>query len=811
MLDGKSWWKSIAVAAVLAIIYFLIFIWFRMFDVWDINKDPSTIKMLSWVVLRIVFLGIMCIICITIGKVALIGFSKDSADLTVTEKMLLNFFIGGALLRIIMYFIGICGLYKGIFVFCFTFPALILFPFVYDVKEVYCDCIDGLTKNPLENIIYAGIWFIAILILSIIYVAHCQYSFDGDYLTHYGPYYNAVIQSGSLAPNEWWYQYFYSKGAGLFYYSMLITDRSGPLLVSFLHLIAVSLLIYAIVSRVSGNRLWGISAAIFILGMMAWPIDGFYIKHHCETGSLIFATSVATVLFYVSPRHRNISFATVCILQSSLVLYSLQASIYTAVFVCIFGMLSIRNHDYISALRYFVAIIITATVSLGSLLYNFWLTGLYEITPFRVFLRFWNQKVFSKWVSPYLMLYLSEGSSPDLGSLGFAGKSQNIFMYARLFRLEKFVLSPSFWFILIGVIAAYVIHKNSSWIISQATKGFFGFFVSDQPPIDVKLYTSTKESHYNFYGYRLFATQEDSQYSAFRRLSIIYYLLFPAITMCLLVFVVYLTVNQPVSIIRMSEFVSIFVTITVISFIMLVVFSISNPIFCRAISVLVPIAISLSMCSMVLTNGHNGKIRIPLKFAFGLSSLAEVSPSQTICLTQMKELKRIAGPGSRIVSLNLDTDYGVLFLEYPGIITEVSYSFGNSWHQIVFGAPDIAKQTLQQQEINYFLVNLQSPFFGSLPFSPLFSGDSLVKNFRVLWRSKDTFLLTWNNAPSSIDNDFCNLWNNAMTIAMPTVMDGKQDYGKQLYERIYFLYKYNSGTTSTITRPTFLGRVQGWQ
>lgn len=62
------------------------------------------------------------------------------------------------------------------------------------------------------------------------------------------------------------------------------------------------------------------------------------------------------------------------------------------------------------------AVIFAAVI--GVLLVNYAMTGLMEATPFRLFWNMANQSVFSALVSPYLVLFLEEGTTPSTGKVG---------------------------------------------------------------------------------------------------------------------------------------------------------------------------------------------------------------------------------------------------------------------------------------------------------------------------------------------------------------------------------------------------------
>jgi len=770
-------------------------------------------EMSVWTALRLLFVVCLGVACLTTGRIVLMWQTKNLEDFGSIEKMLFYFFVGSAVLRMVMFFIGLQGFYKPIFVFLGSLPLLLLFPFVFDLRQVYRRFVETVKQNILESICCCGLCFIAAAILGIVYLVHCQYSFDHDYLTHYGPYYDYVITSGNLAPNDVWYHYFYSKGAGLFYFSMLITDRVGPLLVSFLHFFATATLVYAIMKRASGSSLWGLSAAIVMLGMMAWPCGGFFIKHHCEISAIILSITCAVVLMTVSNKHRNLCLLVACISQASLLLYSLQAGAYTLTFIAVYAGIALYRRNYSLMSKYVVILGLAGVVSVLVMLHNYSVTGLYEITPFRVFLRFWNQEIFSRWVSPYLMFYLSEASSPELGTISISGVSQGFGMYAQLFRLKSIFFSRMFWIVygLVCVLGFWGAYSRTFW--RQARVGWFGISLREREGAPPRQKAPGEEASFNvpLSGRVLVVQGFDVHEISTMRSKVLQWVLLPSFIMCLTVFFVYVLVRQPVSIYRFSEFVSIYVTMSIFSVLIVCNSLIIKSLVYRATSILVPVTLSvLVLCSTINTVGsiHSGSLNMPLKFALGMLTANGLTPVDKSVSDQYPVIREVAGQDSRIVSFNLKLDYGPLFLQHPGIMTEISYAFGNRWHEIVFGDPDSAKKALQELGINYFLVDLGNPMFGALPYSPLFTGKSLQTNFRIVWQLGLRYLLTWDNEQKLKDNGFLLEWKTNLKRGYPK---GNAYNGQSLYDRVLYLYKLNNHSLHGIVRPDYLKNIGGLQ
>lgn len=795
---------SLALVALLAGVFW----WFRAHDVWDVQAEFSPARMIVWSMLRFVFLLCLGSACLTTGGIVLAARRQQLEELGTLERLLFCFFTGGAVLRLGMFALGLAGGYSpgmGLFV---MLPLVALFPFVFDLGGMARDGWSAFRENVLQSflcLIPAGA---AAAMLGFVYFGHCQYSLDGDYLTHYGPYYEAVIRGGGLAPNDVWYQFFYSKGAGLFYLGMLLTDHTGPLLVSFLHFVAAILLMYVVMRRAGGGVLWALSSAVFLLGMTAWPYDGFFIKHHCEISAVIFSITACAVLMSAAPRIRSLCWIALVVSQAGLMVYSLQSGAYTMVFIGVCALWALWRREPGLFLRYAVVLVAAGAASVLVMLYNHAVTGLYEITPFRVFLPFWNQETFSRWVSPYLMFYLSEGSSADLGTIGITGMLQNVVMYAKLFRLEKFFFARWFWalsFLTVGL-AVW------SRLGGDLGRGAFGLRLSLKSGAPVPVPGQDCMLRVPYSDREFVASAVDRQEADAVRGRMLRLVLIPSFGMCLLVFLVYLLVNQPVSILRLSEFASIYVTLFIFSVFVICHSMIREALPNRLVGVLIPILIALTAFSWTAQNSRNSRVTKPLKFAAGLiapNALASDDPAVGEACPLIREA---AGREGRIASLNLSVEYGSLFLQHPGLMTEISYAFGNRWHELVFSPPAEARKAFQDLGVNHFLVNLDAPFFGVLPFSPLFSEESLRANFRIVWCAESRYLLTWNDQGQGLPEFFLGEWKENLQRAMPSVIKkGGSNYGQALYDRMRELYELNHHAQHGIVRPAGMKRVEGWQ
>ena len=101
------------------------------------------------------------------------------------------------------------------------------------------------------------------------------------------------------------------------------------------------------------------------------------------------------------------------------------------------------------------------------------------------------------------------------------------------------------------------------------------------------------------------------------------------------------------------------------------------------------------------------------------------------------------GPNVRFWTFGVHT-----YCMLPGCRPEAMNSFRLSPHalDILFGPPGQAKTILQQEELNYFLVEMDDGINDQLMCSALFSPDQIGQWLGVKWTDGTHFLLTWLDA-----------------------------------------------------------------
>src|ERR1700722_1315900 len=113
----------------------------------------------------------------------------------------------------------------------------------------------------------------------------------GDFYTHYFPYALEVLQNHSLALNDVWYHFYYSKGDGLFFLAMLLTDPMSQALVTSCFVAFAAIAIADLTNRVAPRSLWPLCGVLLYLLYNAVNMNGGgggeFQKSHELVGALI--------------------------------------------------------------------------------------------------------------------------------------------------------------------------------------------------------------------------------------------------------------------------------------------------------------------------------------------------------------------------------------------------------------------------------------------------------------------------------------------------------------------------------------------
>jgi len=762
-------------------LFLFIVSWFRIIDVWNTHFFEVGPVYIFYNGFKIVFLFYFGWILYSVGRISLqlieqkgVDFSLDSLD-----KLLLSFYVGGAVLHLLMFILGYLNFYYHTTAIIITVPVLFLsYPHMKAIiLKGICQISRLKSENKMGDQTYDLIFLIiiAFFITLLILISKALFpTTDHDTLIHYNNYYNEVVHSHGIWPNGVWYHYYLSKGSGLMFLGILLTDNQGPHLVSFCFVMASALTLFSLVRKISNDITWPLMATIlYLAAFVHTPGWADFQKQH-----VIMAVSIAVqvwmmIMYQTRPIETRNSWTSLWIIITvSLVVLTPTAFSILFLFLGYFLATSLRKKQFQQAKSFALLIGWAGTTLLLVMTVNYFTTGLFEITPFRIFWAVADQARLSQWVSPYLILYLKESSNPDLG----------IFRTTSDFGLTT-------WFI--SIFRLYTVR----YLFPAQTllSGLDG--IRYIPNLGLLMLLSLMIGYALIRGFR-----PNYKYDVMTVLS-------PILAMIGVATVLIFINNQSLSVFRFFAFTIFFVVIVSVALWRLFLdIIVTLPL--RSLFSYLVIGIAVTWAVLDLYYRYDSKVfESEIKFALGQTSFQEVYsniepelyPGTGVFWPSAAKAVEIIGYNTRLWSFHTSDGIGTI----PGqhIVSEVSYAYNGNWPVMVFAEPEAAKAAFKKEEINYFLLDLNQPIFGALPYSPLFAPNNIEKYFEIVWRQEgerdqEVYLLTWRGEEAQavpLTSEFLKRWEEALSVSVAHFGDTKV-----LYDQMKYYYDSHGGRSYPI-------------
>ena len=701
-------------------LYVCLVAWFFTTALWHQQFGEAGGGMRIYSIARAMFAGYLFVMLTATGALALRRFERRAGppDMDRTEVLLAWFFAGASIWIAGMYVAGLLGLYYRV-------PALALTAII--LWRAYPDMARWLRARPgpvvegptpsLTRLVERWVPLVALAVtLSLVYVnrglAITETGYDGR--GHYVPYYEQVVTTHGTAPNDLWYHFWVSKGAGLHFLASLLTDIHGPLLVSSLMVTVALLVVVSMVRGLTGQVTWGLTAGVLFAAPLMTGAQ--YWKHH-----LVTLTLVAGVVWLLTAawRRRTVdspywvaltTVVSVAAVINAPPIAALLGLVLAAWPIAALGTTAFRMH------RPWWPCAATLGAALSILAVNYGWTGLAEVTPFRSFHGLANQDRLAEYVSPYVLVWLDEATGDTTGQL-LAGRSllADVSMWATLTQLTA-VARPAQFVLTIAAGTALAMR----WRAPAAWR---------------------------------------------RRLGE----LGPAALLLGLSLALAMIVDQPQSIERFYLFNLVPLVVIGSTCVWLVLERLSTAgrlwricaggISFGIVTVGAATAAGDGIDAMFREYGK-WDVGRTASFVSGRMSFANAVGHNIVsrdCLEIASLLPVDAAsigvrddPRHKVWSLHLhDGSEGCHTLPGVRIMSEMSNGFGPRWHTMVFGDPEESIGELQRQHVRHFYLNLSlsddgrdmDPIIGCMAYSPLFEPDSLQANFQVIGERDGRYLL----------------------------------------------------------------------
>jgi hypothetical protein len=528
-----------------------------------------------------------------------------------------------------------------------------------------------------------------------------------DYYAHYFYYYLEVLKHHGLAPNDVWYHYYYSKGYGLFFFGMLLTDPEAPALVTFCCVAFAAVAMATLAARMAPRSLWPVCGAmlflLFYIGGFGHYGGGEFQKDHEQVSALIVLFTWAICMEACAPVRpwRMMSAATA--VAASIVCQ--PAGILLASFTGLLSGWALLRRRWNDFIGYGLVTGAIAAAVLGMFALSYFVTGLATDHELEFSLRFANFARLDSWgVIPQLIAILwvldnLRAMAPPFGWDSF----YQVAIFMRLDVLWPFLTGP---FIALAVLATVRWVSPPSKVISE-----------DVTAASIALASSANVG--------------------------------ALVTMLAAISVL----SGQVRSISFERFSTFFVPLLILLTVSGSAWALNQTIGKRpakALRIVLPFSLLVGVLTYWQATHHWGgsayrTTKDAISFAAGLYSLAEaythtpgfpfgaINPGALAAAQQLP-------PNTPIWTTNLES-----FCMAPGCLIEsvVSFKMSGRLDDILGGKPELAKQLLQQAGINYFLFSKDSPLLDLLPYSRLFAPETIAHHLGIKWSDGSMFLLTW--------------------------------------------------------------------
>jgi hypothetical protein len=586
-----------------------------------------------------------------------------------------------------------------------------------------------------------------------------------DYYLHYSQFYTLVVDTHNIWPNEFWYHYYYSKGMGLMFLGMLLSDPLAPSLVTSCFVIATVLALYSLVRRISPRTLWPWAAILLYLGLNVHTLGtGFYAANggwgHFQKPHEISAPLLIAILWMSTNMVRSRGDvrriwwwgAAAC---SFIVAYVVIISPAIVGLFCVLAAVGFFFADRSNAKTFFGLAVVAGFGLVSVLVLNYLTTGM----PSDVGVNTWWPIIDFRRLNEAGMLFdvtnvAFRRAQAVASGVSFSGFDMLDFLKNAL-HLD--VLGSFMYGSLLGCLV---------WAISQAVLRFrFARY-------SVPLSTSNAAACGVALAY-LAAT---------------------------LLFTVGVGPSEPVSYVRISSFaLPVMVAVAAIAWQVAIV-SVHWP---QAVRGLLAYVVPIALAGLTLAQAYDRqKQTLPpvltnaLRFAGGQYSIYDAYkdqsgwpalPDSRAIYPGMYEAWKSVGPGQRIWSFNV---HGYCMV--PGCRVEGHLSSKMSVHraEILFGSAGAAEATLRREGLNYFFISTYLDIRDPLICTPLFSPDTIGDHLGVKWTNGTDVLLTWKGpgieplSPEWVDKYRANLKASPHTPACTGKGPDFSYYGRLIYDEV---------------------------
>jgi len=655
---------------------------------------------------------------------AAIGGKQFLPSMPTADRYVAGFLTGAGLWHAVLFIIGLAGGYhRSVALVLVAIVVVASVPhLLYCLNETAAHLRarrSTLSDAPTPSLL--TVFLLAISAAMFIAVKGLYPAGGHDYYTHYFYYYLSVIKHGSILPNEFWYHFYYSKGAGLYFFSMLLTDPLAPQLVTTAFIGCGALALFTLLRRAApGSIVPWLGATLYLAFLIYTPGPdanrnqggwGDLEKLHELSAVLALGTIwICSRSGFGVGRERWAWYVALALVIFAAVLITTFMAVMLSTFFGMLLLLGIFRRSRQQATMGLGGICLTSTFLLFVLTLNYSLTG---IPSDQLLLQSWD------WIN--LQKATRWGVLDDVLMLHYGQTG----MVANQPALSRAILPLIF----------HCLRLDLWWPL--ALLGGIGAL-----------------------GW-LFRRRANVQPELPRYAQVAWPLFLFVIGFCLICLVLGEARQQSISFYRMSSFTYGPVLCLVLLLCALLPRCGRWPelfLVLGLICALVDWPVLGMMCPPVRTTrgyryleARQGDLHAILanakRFAQGRFSLRDAYQNQQGwpgrmpwggIYPAMEKVREVVGPGTPIWTLHTHS-----YCMLPDADLRTIVAARSPFSVLLFGTPAEGRRSLEEEGINYFFVSKELQLSSYLPVTPLFAPDTISEHLGVRWTDGTSYLLTW--------------------------------------------------------------------
>ena len=723
--------------------YACLLAWFSRVDFYDNEFFAHGHAVTVYQAFRLLFTAYLGWTIYAVGALAipLTCGRSETAGLPAWERWPLCFIVGASIWHIAMFALGISGLD--------TRPvavALSLGIMALSVRHL-AECLQALGERILRVRLNSSIrsWATILLCLGIVVAGVIFLLTKGlypggghDYYNHYFQFYKRVIDSGSILPNDVWYQFYYSKGAGLYFLGMLLTDALAPQLVATTFIACGAAIVYALIRTASCSKplplvgtLLYISVFVYTPGPHEYMVQGGWgIMEKIHELTSVLSLAVVWIAYRLFREDAvaskvwtsSLHFAIICISLLTLPLI-LLIGLYLTGYLVWFA----ARRQWRLALRPFMAAVTCAISLLSVCAINYVLTGFPSDMLITQSWRFANLETIAKWGVLLEVLVFHHDVTASLYPLTEPISWKTVPLIASFLRFDLWgpllvAAAPCIALQMFGRSSRQSLYARLDAHALIALGWFAGAVVL------IGLFGGGRTQPISFY-----------------RVSTFCY----APTLCLALVLCHLGLSarnagkarlHQIDMVTSPAFVAILVWIAFLD---------AQTIIGQRYNLrsIFDNALNLANGRFSLLDAYQHEQGWPGAVPWGAIYPGIIEPW------------RIVGPHTRLWSFHVHS-----YCMLPGCRIQEFFSerLSPSWQTVLFGTPEEAAKALHSEGLNYFFFSSELGMSDPLKFSPLFAPQNIGKHLAIRWSDGTSYLLTWPGAYTRpIDKKFLYVFAHA--------------------------------------------------